>query len=175
MRFRLSTAFLTFALVCVSLGWGLSEWRDRTSNSNEFGIASELARFNAYNDVYRTIDVTTLTPQRAESRRRLLQNTVKTVPYLLSLPIPNRHQVLSYEYDSALDRIAAEALQLLKIKSPEEFEAAIIADGELTLLDWDARNPDRKILIQVLDPNTKKLNPEFTDHLVRILAIDLQR
>ena len=175
MRFRLSTILLGFALICVLLGWGLSEWKDRTSNSNEFVVASEFARFKAYSDVYRSIDPAILSPQEAEFRRRLLQNTVKSTPHLLALPIPNEHKILSYEYESALNRIAAESLHLLKIKSPAEFEAAIIAEGELDLLDWDVRHPDRKIMVQVLDPNTKQLKPDFADYLKQILEIDLNR
>lgn len=105
----------------------------------------------------------------------MLQNTVKSVPHLRSLPIPNQRHLLPSGFQSELDQIAAEALALLKIDSPESFESSIIADGELALLDWDKRNPDKQIIIQVLDSDTKKLTPEFANYLERVLKIYPQR
>ena len=169
MRFRLSTLLLTLTLACVLLGWAFTEWRRRVSHANEFVVASEFARFKAYNDIYSSIDGIALTPQQDRDRRRLLQNTVKSTPYLIELDIPDRHEILSYEYRFALRRIAYNALLLLEIGSPEEFEKAIIGDGELDLLEWDLRNPDIQLQVQVLDADTKKLKPKFREYLKSVI------
>ena len=77
--------------------------------------------------------------------------------------------MLNSDYKSELEQIAFNALELLEITSPDDFQNAIIADGELNLLEWDAQNPDMQVQVQVLDADTKRLKSGFRSYLESVI------
>ena len=172
MRFRLSTMLLSLSLAIVLLAWALDEWRDRTSHHNEYVVASEIARFNGYNDLYGAMGNSKGSPAFERMRPTLLLNTVKSTKYLLLLPIPSEREILRDDYKDVLFLVAKNAVDLLGITNESEFHDAIIANGDLELLKWEKNHPGMKFNVQVLDPETTELKIEFKDYLTKLFQVE---
>ena len=169
MRFRLSTMLLSLALACVIAGWAFHNWRERQSHQNEYVVASEFARFNAYNDVYGMMGDAKGDADFERVKKALLLNTVKSTQYLLTLSIPAKKQILREDYKTSLYFVSKEALEILEISSVAEFQQAVVANGGLELVKWEQQNPERKLNVQVLDHDTKQLKNEFVGYLEAVL------
>ena len=163
---------LVLAVICLAVGWGATEFQHRDSRNYEYVVATEMSRFKAYNDVYRTNSGTPGSAGYEHARRSLLLNTVKSVHHLLQLSIPGSREVLPSDYKTKLTAIASEAMALLGIESHSEFRNAIAPNGGLESLTWAAENTDRSVLVQVLDPKTEQLKPDFAEFLDTLFEIE---
>ena len=163
---------LSLSLVIVLLAWGLDEWRDRTSHQNEYVVASEIARFNGYNDLYGAMGASKGTPAFERMRQTLLLNTVKSTKYLLALPIPSEREILRDDYKDVLYLVAKNAIDLLGITTESQFHDAVIANGDLELLKWEENHPGMKFNVQILDPETTDLKLGFKDYLSKLFQVE---
>jgi len=175
MRFRISTLFLVVALICVMLGWANSELKRQAANTNGLHLVSEVARNNAFVQTYRSLEGAKLTASQDRMRRLMLQNIVKSTPHLLSLPKTKMVGISREDYQKHLKRTAREALLLLDVYTPADFEAKIIFEGELGLMKMFEKDP-QIVYYEVLDKNTNKLTPAFEAFLHEMVhdAVDVE-